>query len=194
MIKPMLASRREAMKFSDDWIFEIKYDGFRAILTYDGSNTTLQSRRGHDMSQSYPEITEAKFDYPVVLDGELIASSSKHGDSRLAYIQARNNVTAPRKIDLLTKQFPVTFVVFDILRIGKDRRLAHKPLMTRKAHLNDLIIDSKHIIVSDYYQYSEYDVLWAFVQTQKLEGLVAKRKESVYVEGTRSPAWVKIKW
>ena len=193
MIKPMLASRREAMTFSDDWIFEIKYDGFRAILTFDGSNTTLQSRRGHDMSPSYPEITEAKFETPVVLDGELIASSSKHGDSRLAYIQARNNVTKPRKIELLTKQFPVTFVVFDILSVG-DKRLAHKQLMTRKAYLKELSIASDNIVVSDYFNYSEYDTVWDFVQTQKLEGLVAKRKESIYVEGTRSPAWVKMKW
>lgn len=193
MIKPMLASRREGLKFSDDWIFEIKYDGFRAILTYDGSKTTLQSRRGHDLTESYPEIADTKFAHPVALDGELIASSEKHGDTRLSYIQARNNVTSPRKIEVLSKQFPVTYVVFDILKVG-DRRVSHKPLLTRKQYLRDLDIENENIKVTDYYQYSDYPVIWAFVQTQKLEGLVAKRKESVYVEGTRSPAWVKIKW
>ena len=193
MIKPMLASRREALKFSDDWIFEIKYDGFRAILTYDGHKTTLQSRRGHDMTASYPEIAKAKFAHPVVLDGELIATSSEHGDSRLAYIQARNNVTTPRKVEVLSKQFPVTYVVFDILNVD-GKRISHKPLITRKQYLKDLDITNENIAVTDYYQYSDYDVIWAFVRTQKLEGLVAKRKESIYVEGTRSPAWVKIKW
>lgn len=198
-IRPMLAQDRAAkLDLDDDWVLEIKYDGFRCILRTDldgdrPRKVRLFTRRGKENSASFPEITDMDIEADAVLDGELIAWSPENQDSKLAYMQARNNVTNPQKLAVVKKRFPVTFMAFDILQLS-NTNVRNVSLLERKQLLKEFGKRNPDLLVIDSYEANQYDTIWRFVKENRLEGLVAKRKQGKYVEGVRSHGWRKMKW
>jgi len=194
-IRPMLAHERaENPDLSDDWLLEVKHDGFRCILRTDlDDEVRLFTRRGKENSASFPEITSLSLERGLILDGELIAYSEVNGDSKLSYMQSRNNVVNKQKLGVLTKRFPVSFVAFDILKL-EDTEVMHQDLSLRKEYLKEVGNRNTELLVIDSYATSDYELIWRFVKANRLEGLVAKRKDGLYVEGTRSYGWRKMKW
>lgn len=194
-IKPMLARDRAADPDLDDgWILEIKYDGFRCILRTDiDDKVRLFTRRGNENSDSFPEITSLKVRNGMIIDGELVAWSPENGDSKLAYMQARNNVTNPQKLLLLQERFPVSFIAFDIL-LYDDVDCTRHQLINRKSILENMGMENPELSIIDFYEATEYKRIWKVVKERRLEGLVAKLKNGKYVEGARSFGWRKMKW
>ncbi len=179
---PMLATLTGASFDDPDWLFEIKWDGYRAICTIDADGRlTLRSRNGLNLLTRFPDaadVAHAFASVPIVVDGELV---SLDGSGRSDFGRLQQYAHA---------RVPLTYAVFDVLYAdGRDLR-AH-PLEERKALLERLIADdtmvmySKHII-------GEGKRLFAEAKRRGLEGIVAKRRDSHYVE-RRSRDWLKIK-
>ena len=202
-MKPMLLAKSETLILNDDWSLELKFDGIRAILHMKDDSVKIETRNEKDITVSFPEIVEdAKrmFHEDVILDGEIVGYDTR-GIHKLNYVQHRLGVKDPAKIAHRQQTFPVVYVVFDVLHAG-NRDLYHRSLTDRRKVLGRLIPDrtaeieanaKRFISVAQVYPVSMMDQLWAFIQDQNLEGLVAKRRESKYRPGTRSPQWLKIK-
>ncbi|MDQ4015824.1 MAG: non-homologous end-joining DNA ligase [Thermoproteota archaeon] len=197
-VKPMLAGQADTPFDNKDWVFEVKWDGVRAILLRNKAKgiTEIQSRNGKNITHRYPEITKAidsvvKNNESIVLDGEIVVLN-KEGIPDFQMHQKRMNVESQRDIEFLSNDIPATYFVFDILYID-GRNVEDLQLSDRCKILNSLIAEgSKRIRISEYIE-QEGKALFKSVIERRLEGIVAKHKHSRYHEGIRSSAWLKIK-
>ena len=182
---PMLAKAADAPFSGSDWLFEIKWDGIRAIAYIEGS-LSLRSRNDREISGQFPELAGLASLAPgTVLDGEIVAMTGGRPDiqSLLPRLQA---VLPPR-----AGAVPVTYIVFDILeRDGKP--LLDLPLTERKRILKEAVREGPHVTLSEPVE-GEGEAYYRAALEKGLEGIVAKRKDSRYEPGQRTGAWVKIK-
>lgn len=177
---PMLAGTAEVATDDPADLVELKWDGYRALVLVTGDGVRLRSRSGRDITDDYPEFSglrRALMTQEAILDGEICV------------------IGADGKPDFQALQkhaAPCTYVVFDIL-FHDGRWLVDAPLHERRAALEAAIDTSRGpVIVSDYVAGSGA-ALFAAARAQGLEGIVAKRRDSVYRPGRRSPDWRKVK-
>lgn len=176
--------------FSDpQFIYEPKFDGHRAILTHSGGQTRFYTRHNNECTRQYPELLYVPFNEDMILDGEIVCidpTGAVDFESVMTRFQARR----ADSINRLMGQIPVTFVVFDILMYrGEDLRSLS--LMRRKEILNDAALPiSKHIVKTPYIE-GAGEALFSDICQRKMEGIVCKRKDSIYVS-RRSPSWQKV--
>ncbi|WP_325175569.1 ATP-dependent DNA ligase [Paenibacillus sonchi] len=176
------------------FIYEPKIDGHRLIYDQpDASHVHLYTRHNNECTRQYPEIngsTSALFPHDITLDGEIACVDPVTGAVDIEAVTSRLNTKRVDKIRRLMERLPVTYVVFDILRYkGKDLR--NRPLMERKAILASLALPNAHFGVIPYVE-GMGEALFAQMQARAMEGVVAKRKNSLYETGRRSAAWQKI--
>lgn len=171
----------------DEWVFEIKWDGVRALLYHDGEATTLVSRSGKDITDRYPELASFEASGPVVLDGEIVALD-EDGRPSFELLQQRMNLNAPGAIEEARRAVPVNYAAFDVLYDGGD--ITRKPFDERREVLESLDLE-KPFVRSEIVE-SDPTALWEFVRSRELEGIVAKRRASPYRPGARSSDWKKI--
>jgi DNA ligase D-like protein (predicted ligase) len=163
-----------------DWLWEIKFDGYRALAVKSGTGVTLFSRRKKSFNRQFSHIVDALADLPegTVVDGELVAID----DSGRPDFNLLQNFRAEAS--------RIHYYVFDVL-CWNDRDLTRVPLVERRAVLKSVVvIRDKRIRIADYFEAAPMDVLSA-VREQRLEGIIGKRKDSVYQPGKRSGAWIK---
>ena len=172
----MLATPWPAPFVDDDWLFELKWDGVRCLLSSDPSGASLHSRAGNDMTSRYPQISRASFPHGVVLDGEIVA----FGDDGLPSFEQLQGAAY--------RSVRVSFVVFDLLHAGES--LITEPLSARLRRLDDVDLPAV-CIVPDRFE-GDPAPLWDFVIQHDLEGIMGKRRGSVYRPGIRSPDWRKV--
>jgi bifunctional non-homologous end joining protein LigD len=189
-VEPMLATAVTKPPTGDQWVYEIKWDGVRAICTVKDGKVQMHSRRGNRCEQQYPELHElaecvdAK---AAVLDGE-ICVLDEHGRSRFELIQPR--ITNARDVDRLSKETPATLFLFDVLYAdGYDVRKS--PLEERRQLLKRLVTPAERIRVSEVFE-TDGDHMFAAAREMGLEGILAKDRHSVY-ESKRSSCWQKLK-
>jgi bifunctional non-homologous end joining protein LigD len=181
-IRPMLATLIKEPFDNPDWLYEIKWDGYRAIASWDGEKAELYSRAGNDFSQKYPEVTEAVrgMSQRVVLDGEIVAVDSE-GRSHFEWLQ--NWSREPRG--------QLIYYVFDLLWCdGHDLR--GQPLTERKSLLQKILSSGSVIRYSDHIE-GNGTAFFKTAEEQRIEGIMAKDEASRYLEGRRSKQWLKIK-
>jgi len=186
----MLLSVSES--FDDpEFIFEFKYDGARALLYCEEGGVTAVSRNGNDLSAAFPELwrLNRNVSVPCVLDGEIFGL--RDGLPSFAVYQKRGMVTAPTKVKRAAAGFPIRFAAFDILQAGA-RDLTRLPLSERKTILTQTVTPNDTLFVADYLE-EHGKKLFDAAQKLNLEGIIAKRKTSVYLPGKRSHDWFKIK-
>jgi ATP-dependent DNA ligase len=138
----MLAKRVEEIPEGDGWIFEPKWDGFRALIFRDGDELTIQSRDQKPLNRYFPELFEPlKSQLPArcVLDGEIVIAATKGLD--FDALQLRIHPAASR-IKLLSQQIPASIIFFDLLAVG-DRDLSQEPFEDRRSELESLLAKSK---------------------------------------------------
>jgi bifunctional non-homologous end joining protein LigD len=187
--KPMLA-KLAPQPFSDnDWIFEIKWDGFRAIA-YVNQELRLKSRNQKELKYNFPELEElTKLTQRVVLDGEIVVV--KDGKPDFQALLERGQATSPLEIEAKEKRSPAVYVVFDILE--KDGiSILDLPLTERKKILKSSVKEGKHVLLSDFVE-EKGETYYNLALEKGLEGVMAKKKDSVYESGVRSDSWLKIK-
>lgn len=177
---------------SPDCIFELKLDGERAIVYLEPGKTELRNKRNKRMLPVFPELGELHKHVrgQCILDGEYVVL--RDGKPWFAEVQRRSLMSNAFKIELAAKQYPVSFVAFDILyKNGKD--LTGLPLMERKDILSKTVKqESDRFAVSRYIEEAG-KVLYEIAAAQSLEGVVAKYKDSRYYQGKRTKEWIKIK-
>ena len=192
-IEPMLAQIGDEIPESDDWLYEIKWDGVRAFAFLDGSSVRLTGRKGTSIDAQYPEVTaaleQAVNARSAILDGEIAALDEK-GRPSFEKMQGRIANAEPSAVALLMKSRPVMFFPFDLLYLdGYDLR--GTPLAERKRMLALILKPHNTIRYSQHFD-SGGRQLFAAAKAQGLEGIVAKRRSSHYT-GTRSKDWLKFK-
>lgn len=182
-VKPMLAVLTERQAFDDPkWIFEIKWDGYRAIAEINSGQVNLYSRNGITFNAAYPKITEAlkKIKANCIIDGEIVVFDETGKPS----FQKMQNYSS-------TSSLAIQYFVFDCLSVnGKD--ITRLPLLERKAQLQKILPKAGVVMYCDHHEGKGkefYDV----VVKMDLEGMIAKRSDSKYEEAKRSPDWLKIK-
>ncbi|PYU84534.1 MAG: DNA ligase D [Acidobacteria bacterium] len=189
-VEPMLATLTDRPFSDPNWLFEIKWDGVRALARIENGALTLRSRTGVDMDKRYPELAslpDALAGRQAILDGEIVALDTR-GHSDFELLQERMHVRAPS--ENLLSRVPVVYFVFDLLYCdGYDLR--ETPLLDRKQLLYRLLRTSEQFRYSDH-QLEHGKELFGLAEQNGLEGIVAKRADSPYV-GDRSPYWVKLK-
>ena len=186
--QPMLAKTVHAPFNSDEWFFEIKWDGVRAIASIDDT-VSLRSRNNHELIGQFPELNELVHLAPgTVLDGEIVVMSGGKPDiqSLLPRLHQGSGKIPPSQ-----NRIPVTYIVFDILR--KDKKpLISLPLVERREILKQSVQEGPHVILSVPVTGRGEDYYHAAV-ARGLEGIMAKRMNSRYEPGLRSDNWLKIK-
>jgi len=191
-IHPMLAHSSKPFD-SEKHLFEIKWDGSRCIAFIDRSHVRLQNRALQDISKNFPEIIAylKKLRKRAILDGELVVFDE--GKPSFSLLQQRRHLEDFPKIEILSKTHPATLVAFDIIK-SNELVLIHQPLSERKKGLHDFIGNKRHPFLLE----SEFIVregirFFNEVSKLELEGMMAKRRDSLYFIGKRSRHWLKVK-
>jgi bifunctional non-homologous end joining protein LigD len=176
----MLAKLSDKPFDDKDWLFEIKWDGYRAVAET-GDQPRLYSRNGLSFSEDYPEIYEAitAIKHTAVLDGEIVALDEE-GKPSFQLLQHYHNTAVP-----------LVYYVFDCLSVN-GQSIAHLPLTERKEMLQQLLPKSDHIKYCDHVT-AKGKAFFASVVELGLEGVMAKRADSTYASGERTNDWLKVK-
>jgi DNA ligase D-like protein (predicted ligase)/DNA ligase D-like protein (predicted 3'-phosphoesterase) len=187
--KPMLAKEAATPFSGKDWIFEIKWDGFRAIA-YVNDKVSLRSRNNKELIDNFPELRELKqLTKNAVLDGEIVVIEGGKADFQA--LQERGKAVKPSEIQSQTLKLPAQYVVFDILE--KDgKSIVNLPLLERKKILQDSVKEGDHVVLSDFVE-EKGEVYYKAALEKGIEGIMAKRKDSSYQPGLRTGDWMKIK-
>lgn len=188
---PMLATLVDEPFDDADWLFEIKWDGYRAICTVREDGTIeLVSRNGLDLLEKFPEMSElanAWSTLPIVVDGEIVSLDAQ---GRSSFQRLQESLTSRRGGSAARTRPALTFAAFDLLYAdGKDLRKT--PLEERKALLERAVADDELVLYSKHVA-GKGRALFAQAEKQQLEGIIGKRRDSLYVE-RRTRDWVKIK-
>lgn len=177
-IRPMLATLAENITNDDRYLYEVKWDGYRIAAFVKKGKVQLISRGGKNYTNKYPLVVDAlrSFKHDVIFDGEMVVFDEE-GKPNFNGVQLYNGHNTP-----------ISYYVFDVLYIdGYDVRKL--PLTTRKNILQLLVKGNKIIKFSD--SFDDGEGLYALMLEKGWEGVVAKRKESVYIENDRSNNWLK---
>ncbi len=188
-VEPMLLSEQEEAFDDESYIFELKFDGIRATLHASPKGVRIFTRRGTEVTNQFPELQKIKeiVTSRVIFDGEIV--SFENGKPSFAKLQRRNLLRDAKKIATMSEKEPVLFVAFDCLYAGRDLR--KRPLLERKAVLDEYF-ESEEFAKTKYVR-GNGKKLFARVQKQGLEGIVAKKVNSLYYTGVRTKDWIKIK-
>jgi bifunctional non-homologous end joining protein LigD len=177
--QPMLATSSDRLPTGEGWVFEPKWDGFRAIVTISGGEVTLTSRNGNDLTERFRDAARAAAHAittpDAVLDGEICVLDHE-GRSRFSLLQESGGT--------------VVLVLFDLLEVDSTA-VVDEPLSDRRKRLEGIVGPSNEVFVSP--QFDDGAALLAAARDQELEGVVAKRTDSSYKPGRRSTDWHKLK-
>lgn len=204
----MLPSLTFDLPVHKDWFYEVKYDGFRAILDWTVKGIEFTSRNGKTLLPQFPEIKEYLLRHkeqfnpllPIRLDGELVALENPY-KANFSFIQVRGRLKSAKKIHEQALIAPCRFMVFDVLEI-KGKTLLAKKFTERKEKLVSLFESLEIPLEADPYNhellqpvmaFDDFNEVWEKVVLYDGEGIVAKHKNSLWEEGKRSIQWLKYK-
>ena len=174
---------------SKDYIYEIKYDGIRALIYASDKEFKIITRNGNNVANIYPELKDIQKlvgKHKVIFDGEIVAF--KNRKPSFSELQHRNNLKNKSKINSLLSEIPICFIAFDIIYL--DKALTDLVLLERKNILNNFL-DTDIFIKTR--MYDDGLKLFSHIKKIGLEGIVAKQKSSVYIPNKRVDTWLKIK-
>jgi DNA ligase D-like protein (predicted ligase) len=181
-IPPMAAQMVTELPEGPEWVYEVKFDGYRALVMKAGDRIAIRSRNDKDLTRAYPSVLQAARQLQagsLTLDGEIVALDTA---GRPSFQALQHRSAHPHHV--------IVYYAFDLLSLdGED--LTSLPLATRRARLEPLV-RGPVILLSEVLGGRASDVITA-VRSLGLEGIVAKRKDSRYVPGERTSAWLKLK-
>lgn len=193
LVPPMLATLSTLPDDAAAYAFEFKWDGYRAVLYHDGKRTTLKSRNGLDLTPRFPELEALgrALHGPAVLDGEIVAHGPS-GAPDFGLLQKRAGQTGKEPVRRLMEEIPVRYMIFDLLH-HRGARVRAMPYTERRRRLLDLKLDGPRWSVPPH-EVGEGEAMLAVSKKHGFEGVVAKRLDSTYEAGKRSPAWLKVRF
>lgn len=181
-IPAMLAKETDTAFSKNDWIYEMKWDGYRAIAEVNKGKVKLYSRNGNSFLSNYPQVVDAlaKMKVSAVLDGEIVVINEE-GNPDFQKLQHYDQF----------KNYPLHYYVFDLLELN-GKKLYELPLIERKKLLEETLKKDDVIKYSDHIEERGED-FFEIIKQRNLEGMMAKKKSSEYYPGKRSADWLKIK-
>jgi bifunctional non-homologous end joining protein LigD len=182
-VTPMAALTVKSLPEGGEWLYELKWDGYRALLIKDAEQVQLRSRNDKDLTALYPAVVASarRQKIPrIVLDGEIVALGE---DGRPSFQALQHRSSHP--------QHQIVFYAFDILHADRQD-LTDQPLELRRERLLALVSPDQVLRVSQQLPGSAAEIVKA-VRDAGLEGVIAKRRDSTYQAGERSSDWVKLK-
>jgi bifunctional non-homologous end joining protein LigD len=191
-VEVMLAETSEDAFTRDDWLFELKLDGYRLLASKAHGEALLLTRNGNDYTGVFPEIARAIKAVPLdecLIDGEVVVLDPR-GKPSFALLQQRGRLTGPIDVKRAAVELPATFFAFDLLGF-EDFDLRPLPLVRRKELLRIALPALGPVRFLDHIE-REGEALLGQVNGMGLEGIVAKKADAPY-RGGRSSQWVKIK-
>lgn len=190
---PMLIAEMQEPFDSPDYIYELKLDGERCLAYLDSSENHLQNKRKLILNPRFPELAYINKSVKArcILDGEITVLVD--GKPDFSQVQRRALMSNEFKIQLAADKFPASFTAFDILYY-EDHPVADMPLMQRKALLQEVIKSENDRLAISRYIEEQGKALYDAAAKQGLEGVVAKKKDSLYYLGKRTKDWIKFKY
>jgi bifunctional non-homologous end joining protein LigD len=191
-IVPMMAKLADKPPPGDEWAFEIKWDGVRAIGYSEPGRLRFESRNLNDITSQYPELralNRALGSRTAVFDGEIVAFDES-GRPSFERLQQRMHLTREADVKRRAAQYPVVYVVFDLLHLD-GHSLMDLAYEERRERLAELELDGDHWRTPGHFD--DGPGLLAASRLQDLEGIVAKRRDCAYHPGKRGGGWLKIK-
>lgn len=175
---------------SKEYIYELKLHGIRCLAYLDETSTTLRNKNNLSLNEYFPELINinAHVKCKCILDGEIIVL--KRGISDKAGIEKRNPVIGLKPYPILCKEFPASFIAFDILYMN-NKSLVNLPLMERKKLLEDTVNDSMRLATSRYVWQHGISMFY-LAKRNKLNGVIAKQVESRYYPGLQTKEWINV--
>jgi bifunctional non-homologous end joining protein LigD len=207
-MKPMLPTLKTTIPYQKEWAYEVKYDGFRAILEWKKDSIHLWSRNEKDLLPQFPEIQDFLRSIeelilpqlPLTIDGELVALENPF-KANFGHLQIRGRMKSSARIQAVSSTWPCCYLVFDLLEIaGED--LKNVPYIKRKKNLSNFfqvlgLPLSPQTGKKELLQYipltNDFSKLWMNVKDFESEGIVGKQVQSKWEIGKRTENWVKIK-
>jgi bifunctional non-homologous end joining protein LigD len=191
-VAPMLATLVDEPFDSDEHLFEVKWDGIRALAFVEGSDYRLLSRNRLDLFRRYPELAGlANLPDGTLLDGELVVLE----DGRPSFPRGLERVqaTRPIKVEALARQWPAQYVVFDLLHDGGES-VMKRPLVERRRRLEALLAEAgdPRLVFSEGL-IGPGKAFFETIRERQIEGIVAKELDSAYLPGKRTRSWLKVK-
>ena len=188
-LTPMLATAG-ALPVGPDWNYEFKWDGVRVLALFSGPRPDLFARSGAVVTSAYPEIAELRLPPGTLLDGEMVVLDAA-GRPSFTALAERMHVRERHRAARLAVTLPVTYMIFDLLFLeGED--CTGLPYAARRDRLEQLGLAGSSWMVPP--SFGDGAATAAAARENRLEGVVAKRSGSVYLPGSRSPDWVKVKF
>ncbi|MCU1477231.1 MAG: ATP-dependent ligase [Subtercola sp.] len=197
-ISPMLATLGSEKDLSDaeDWAYEMKWDGIRAVTYLDDQSVRLLTRKGNDVTAAYPDLLDslraAAGGHELVLDGEIVALDAK-GRPSFGRLQQRMNVQGAAEVKRALAAVGVHYLVFDILNLD-GQSLVRRAYDERRALLEETVTsDARSAVQVPAAFAGDFEAAFAASAHLGLEGVMAKKHDSTYTAGKRSRSWIKIK-
>lgn len=188
-LSPMLATAG-VLPSGSEWSYEFKWDGVRVLALFSGGPPDLFARSGAVVTAAYPEISEMYLPPGTLLDGEMVVLDAK-GRPSFTFLAERMHVRERTRAARLAVQHPVTYMIFDLLyHEGND--FTGLPYLARREKLEELGLTGPHWTVPP--SFGDGPATEAAARENHLEGVLAKRSDSVYLPGRRSPDWIKHKF
>jgi bifunctional non-homologous end joining protein LigD len=192
VIHPMLATLVDEPFQDSDWIYEIKWDGYRALAFIDGRKVRLFSRNQNELTRQYPELADLPSHVKAraaILDGEIIALDEE-GRSSFSLMQQRTGIGHEgRRVGPQRHDIPILYYVFDLLYLD-GYNLMRVDLEERKRELERLLAESNLVRYSEHFPNGM--ALYRAAKERGLEGIIAKRRRGCYLQ-KRSREWLKVK-
>jgi bifunctional non-homologous end joining protein LigD len=191
-VEPMHCETADEAFTRDDWLFELKLDGYRLIASKSNGEALLLTRNGNDYTSVFPEVARAVKALPFdecIIDGEVVVCDAK-GLPSFSRLQQRGRLSSPMEIRRAAVELPATFYAFDLIAF-EDFDARPLPLLRRKELLKDVVPALGALRYLDHIE-REGEAFLEQVTALGLEGIVAKKSDSPYRKG-RSPHWLKIK-
>jgi bifunctional non-homologous end joining protein LigD len=191
-VEPMLSETRDIPPKGDDYIFELKWDGIRALITYEEGKIKIHTRNQNDVTMQFPELLDGEKAFratTAVFDAEIVSLDAT-GKPIFKKVINRMMTKGESNILKLSKTAPCYCYVFDCLYLD-GRALINEPLTKRKEWLKDSIRFDTPYRVSEFVEDGES--LFHAAGEHGLEGIMAKKRDSKYFPGKRSDCWIKVK-
>ena len=175
----------------DKWVSQVKWDGVRVLVYYDGDHVNVMNRKRHNRTRQYPELADIR-QYcsanTVILDGEVIAL--ENGKPSFRRVMKRDGLRKSERINIVKYNIPITYMIFDVLYVNGNW-VTDQPLQQRQQLLNNIITQNDFVqLVSNH---GDAEALFNAVVTHDLEGIVIKDLNSKYAINGKDKRWQKKK-
>jgi bifunctional non-homologous end joining protein LigD len=192
VVEPMLADASDKLPVQDEYLYEVKWDGIRALITLEDGRVRIRSRNHNDITEQFPELQVGEKAFRAtcgLFDGEIVCLD-KHGRPDFKQVIHRLMTTGEAAIQKAAKAHPVVCYLFDCLYLD-GRPILQEPLLRRKTWLQDALREGTSFRVSEWL--TEGAALLQAAREHELEGIMAKKTDGKYLPGKRSTDWVKVK-